>query len=239
MKSLVRLMAIAAFVLLVAAPAMYAQAPAIESSTLPVDTAIDVGGTILQPGAYIIKVVSPVADRNKVVITTVDDNVVATLLTVPHALEPGEKYPDTAFVFYPAANGAPRALRTWFPANRPSGGGHDIVYEESRAKQLARLANENVVSYREEQTAELEVVTPEEKIETYVAPAPEPIPAPEPVATTPVPEPVTTTPMTSAAPLEEQDNAELPQTAGEVPLVALLGLLSLGGAVLVRRARRA
>jgi len=235
MKSLVRLMAIAAFLLLVAAPAMYAQAPAIESSTLPADTAIDVGGTILQPGAYIIKVVSPVADRNKVVVTTVDGEVVATLLTVPHALEPGEKYPDTAFVFYPAANGAPRALRTWFPANRPSGGGHDIVYEESRAKQLARLTNENVVSYRGEQTAELEVVTPEEKIETYVAPAPEPIPTPE---------PVTTTPMTSAAPLEEtnaaQDNAtEMPQTAGEVPLVALLGLLSLGGAVLVRRARRA
>jgi hypothetical protein len=217
-----------ALALLLLVPALYAQTP--EVSTLPVTEPLDVGGTVLQPGTYLIRVVSPRADRNKVQITSLDrQTVYATVLTIPHELEPGEKVPDSMFVYFPAGEGQPRALRTWFAPDPASGGGHDIVYEESRAKQLARLANEPVVSYRGEETASLEVVTPEATVQPYVVEQhttmtmPAPAPAPAPVAT----------PMTSST----NTDMEMPQTASRLPMMALIGLLSLAGALVVRFAR--
>lgn len=247
MKHTMKVMAISAIALLLSLPAM-AQTP--EVSTLPITEPTEVGGTILQPGTYLIRVVAPQADRNKVQITNVDRSTIyVTALTVPHQLEPNEKMPDTMFVYYPAGEGRPRALRTWFAPDPASGGGHDIVYEESRARQLARLAKQPVVSYHDEQMAELNVVTPEDTSVPYVyEPAPVVTPAPAVVETTEVttvttapapalvePEPV---PMASAAPAEDTA-PEMPQTASRVPLLALLGLISLAGAVVIRFVRSA
>lgn len=241
MKNAIKVLTVS-IALLIAMPAAFAQTP--EVSTLPVTEPLDVGGTILQPGTYLIRLVSIRDDRNKVQITSVDrQTIYATVLTIPHDLEPGEEMPNTTFVYYPAGEGQPRALRTWFAPDPASGTGHDIVYEESRARQLARLAKESVPSYRGEETATLNVVTPEATIEPYVAPQPT-TPAPAPTAelesttettlsTTPAME--TTTPMTSAAPADT--TMEMPQTASRVPLLALLGLLSLGAAVVIRFAR--
>lgn len=242
MKKSLQVLAIS-LVAMMAVPAL-AQTP--EVSTLPVTEPLDVGGTILQPGTYLIRVVSPRADRNTVQITSVDrQTIYATVLTVPHELEPNEEIPNTTFVYFPAGEGQPRALRTWFAPDPASGTGHDIVYEEGRARQLARLANESVVTYRGEQTADLNVITPEDTFEPYVAPAP--------VATTRVETTTTTTvnttplesttidtePMTSAAPVETTDTNEvaMPATASKLPLAALLGLMSLAAAVVVRIAR--
>ncbi|HET8775269.1 MAG TPA: hypothetical protein VFP80_15830 [Thermoanaerobaculia bacterium] len=249
MKHTSKVMAISALALLLSLPAM-AQTP--EVSTLPITEPTEVGGTILQPGTYLIRVVSPQADRNKVQITNVDRSTIyVTALTVPHQLEPNEKMPDTMYVYYPAGEGRPRALRTWFAPDPASGGGHDIVYEESRARQLARLARQPVVSYHDEQMADLTVVTPEETTVPYVyEPAPVITPAPAVVETTEVttvttapapalvePEPV---PMASAAPAESEDTApEMPETASRIPLLALLGVISLVGAVAVRFVRSA
>jgi hypothetical protein len=218
MKSTLRLMVVGAFALLVCVPAAFAQTP--ESSTLPVTEPLDVGGTILQPGNYVIRVLPSSTDRNKVQITSPDfQTVFATLLTVPHPLEPNEEIPNTTFLFYPAGEGLPRALRTWFAPNPPTLTGHDIVYDEARAKQLARLAKSKVVFYPAEtvvaevEIPTLQVITPEATVETYVVPTRQ-------------------TTMVSTA-----TETEMPATAGKVPLIALLGLLSIGGAVALRIAR--
>src|SRR5687767_14732613 len=170
MNPKLRLVAVSAFALLISIPA-FAQTP--EASILPVNEPLDVGGTILQPGTYVIKVLRSQTDRNKVQITSEKgDKIFATVLTVPHTLEPGEEIPNTTFVFYPAGEGSPRALRTWF-AKYPdaSQGGHDIIYDETRARQLARIASSRVVSYpvattvEQRDTATLSFVTPESTIE--------------------------------------------------------------------------
>jgi hypothetical protein len=263
MKHTTKVMAISAIALLLSLPAM-AQTP--EVSTLPISEPTEVGGTILQPGTYMIRVVSPQADRNKVQITDVDrSKVFATVLTIPHQLEPNEKMPDTMFVYFPAGEGRPRALRTWFASDPASGGGHDIVYEESRARQLARLSHEPVVSYHDEEMADLNTITPENTTTPYVyepapvvTPAPvqttevttttvttpEPMPEPSPVAEpAPVYEPAPA-PMASSAPETtlntDTDTApEMPQTASRIPMLALLGLISLAGAVALRFVRSA
>ncbi|HEU4521063.1 MAG TPA: hypothetical protein VFT12_03610, partial [Thermoanaerobaculia bacterium] len=172
MRSTLRFMAVSALALMISVPA-FAQTP--EASVLPVTEPLDVGGTILQPGTYTIRVLPSFSDRNKVQVTSMDGQTVyATVLTVPHPLEPTEEVPNTTFIYYPAAEGSPRALRTWFaPHPEASLGGHDIVYEESRAKQLARIANSRVVYYPETEVAEirddaeLAIITPEATVETY------------------------------------------------------------------------
>ena len=237
MKSTLRYMVVSAFALLISTAA-FAQSP--EVSMLQVTEPLDVGGTILQPGNYVIKLIRSPYDRNKVQVTSVNgDTVFATLLTVPHQLEPGEEVPNTKFVFYPAEAGLPRALRTWFAPNpSASQGGHDIVYAETRAQQLARLSNSRVVSYEDTvtvadlDTAELHVVTPEATVETYTYTPPPAPPAPVVVETAPMissePEPVQTA---AAEPME------MPQTASRLPLLALLGFVALAGAFAVRMAR--
>lgn len=216
MKSTLRFIVVSAFALLISVAA-FAQSP--EVSILPVTEPLDAGGTILQPGDYTIKLIRSPSDRNKIQITSTDGaTIYATLLTVPHYLEPGEEVPNTKFVFYPAEAGLPRALRTWF-ASSPSTslGGHDIVYAETRAQQLARLSNAKVVSYEDTvtvadlDTTELHVVTPDAKVEKYTYPAPMISSEPEPM--------------------------EMPQTASKLPLLALLGFVALAGAVAVRMAR--
>jgi hypothetical protein len=256
---MLRLLSISAFVLMIAAPAAFAQTPQV--STLPVDSPLDVGGTILQPGVYTIRVLPTLSDRNRVQITSPDlKTIYATVLTVPHDLEPNEEIPNSRFIFYTTADGQARALRTWFPPDSQWKAGHDIVYEESRAKELARLANEPIVSYRGESidTAELETVAPDATISVYT-PAPVETPAPvaeSTVTTTPVAESTTVTtqtttpaPMTSAQNDTTSDTAlttdtqtsnamDMPQTAGNDPLLALAGLLAVGGAVAFRLSRK-
>ncbi len=226
MRSNMKLLMVSAFALLIAVPAV-AQTP--EASILPVTEPLDVGGTILQPGTYLIRVLPSTTDRNKVQITNEDrSKVFATVLTVPHTLEPNEEIPSTTFVFYPAGEGQPKALRTWFAPNpEASIGGHDIVYDEKRARQLARIANASVTAYpttvnADLDRAELRVVTPEPVVER-------------------TPAPMTPAPMTSSevAPVQTADTStmEMPATASRVPLLALLGLIALAGAVTIRVAK--
>jgi len=236
MKSTMRYIVVSAFALLISMAA-FAQSP--EVSMLPVTEPLDVGGTILQPGDYVIKLIRSPYDRNKVQITSVTgDTLYATLLTVPHQLEPGEEVPNTKFVFYPAQAGLPRALRTWFAPNpSASQGGHDIVYEETRAQQLAKLSNSRVVSYADAttvtqlDTTELHVVTPEATVETYTYTAP---PAPVVVET---PAPMMSSETETTVQTASAETPEMPQTASKLPLLALLGFVALAGAVAVRMAR--
>ena len=235
MKQTLKFLIVGAFALLISVPAALAQTP--EYSTLPIDEPTEVSGTILQPGIYSIRVLPTLADRNRVQITSPDRKTIfVTALTVPHQLEPNEEIPNATFIFYPAGEGKPRALRTWFAADPASDGGHDFIYEESRATQLARLASEPVISYRGEET-DLRVVKPDATIEAYT-----------PVTTTTTTTVVTEAPvavevepapmMSQSVDTTEDRPVQMPRTAGNEPMLALLGLLAVGAAVGLRAARQ-
>jgi len=219
MKGKMKFLLVTAFALLIAAPGAFAQIE--ETSTLPVTEPLDIGGTVLQPGTYTISVLKR-GDDNRVVVMDQQGNAVATVLTIPHQLEPNEEVPNTTFVYFPAGEGMPRALRTWFPPNPASRVGRDIVYEADRARQLARLASSNVPAY-EGQLTETTTVTTVEPVIVAETPRPAPVYVPPPA-------PIVEAPMTSAA----AEPVEMPRTAGELPLVALFGLLSLAAAVGIR-----
>lgn len=212
MKLFARLLALGAFIVMFGSvPTPVSATPIQELSYLPVEEPLDVGGTILEPGVYVISVLPSDTNRNILQITNEDrTKIFATVLSIPHALPASDEMKDTKFVFYPATNGAPRALRTWFNGETTSDGGHDIVYPERRAMQIAAVIKEPVVAIKDETTTEelktttLEVVTPEQKVAEYVAPAP---------------------PQATVAEMNEE--TEMPRTAGNGPLFIALGLLAL------------
>lgn len=232
MKTLLRLGSLMMLIGVMAAPA-FAQVPAPEVTTSwTIDEPTLVGETVLQPGTYRVEVVARPENRNIVrVLSTDGQTLYTTVLTIPHTLDPDEERPSSMFVFYPAAPGEPRALRTWYPANPPSGDGHDIVYDADHARALAARSKTRVVAYpatvetADLGTTELQVVTPEARVETYVVP--------ETRTTIVETKPVETEPVMVA-----ETRTELPQTAGNTPLLALLGLLAIAGAFAIRVAIR-
>ena len=249
MKNMLKPLALSALVVLISMSAAFAQTP--EASVLRVTDPLDVGGTLLQPGVYTIRVLPSFESRNQIQITSPDlKTVFATVLTVPHYVVPNEETPNTTFVFYPTADGQSAALRTWYAAfPDASQGGHDIVYSKSRAEQLARLSHSNVVSYQDQtavanlNTVPLQVVTPEATVETYTPP---PVASVATTETTTETTSTTSAPMTSAAmtpapeaPTEVADSApaDMPRTASNTPLLALLGLAAIGGAIVLRFGR--
>jgi len=194
--------------------ATVAMAQSSEFSVMTITEPLDVGGTVLPPGTYRIKVAPLQTNRNLLQVKSVDrSEFYLNVLSINHPRLEGR--PETEYVYYPAAPGLPKALRTWYPADVGSGG-HDIVYPGDRAAELAARVKEPVPSYR------LAGPVTEEQLRTVdVAPMRwNETPA---VATSPAPPP----------PVRVAKN-ELPRTASSFPLLAGLGLLALGGAAGLR-----
>jgi len=82
-------------------------------TNITIDQSIDVQGTVLPPGSYVMKLLGSSADRHTVQVFNADDNhIVATLLAIPAYRLAGTD--DSEFKFYEVAEGQPPALRTWF-----------------------------------------------------------------------------------------------------------------------------
>ena len=81
-------------------------------TNITIDQSIDVQGTVLPPGSYVIKLLGSPVNRFNVLIYNADENhlIVTVLATSAYRLRPG----DTDFKFYEAAVGQTPSLRTWF-----------------------------------------------------------------------------------------------------------------------------
>jgi hypothetical protein len=232
MKLVKNLLVLSAFTIIfggIFATAAIAQNPT--GSSLRLEQPLEIGGTVLEPGVYMITVVP--GDRRDVLKVTGEDGekTFATVLTTPHPTPATMEQKRTQYVYFPATAGSARVLRTWFAPNSATGDGYDIVYPERRALELAIVANGPVVAYKGEMntanlnTAELEWVAPDQEVTAYVSP-------------------------NHAAPYEEEDSVEvaqasdqpmggreLPATASPMPLLGTLGfllLLTAGGVRILR-----
>ncbi|MDP2959397.1 MAG: hypothetical protein Q8N53_23465, partial [Longimicrobiales bacterium] len=215
MKKLMTCLALGAFAtLLAAAPTSSALAHSQpEEATFVVTEPLDVGTVTLQPATYHIKVVK--IDSNKDMLRVMDaeqTKIFTTVLTRPYPITMGEVIPESRYVVWSTPAGQPQVLRTWFAADRSIG--HEVVYSQKRAMELAAIARERVIAVPDEvtedtySTAPLLIVTPERQVKPYEPRLAEREPAP----------------------LQVAETRELPETASRVPLFAALGLLSLAGA---------
>jgi hypothetical protein len=182
---------------------------------------VEVPGKILPAGTYTFKLLDSPSDRHIVQIFDADGtHLITTILAINnYRLQPTG---DTVMMFSERPADSPDALRAWFyPGDNF---GQEFVYPKHRAFELAQRIKANVPAVAVDvddttiKTTPIVAMTPEEKeveVESRPAPAAE---TPAPTATvTPTPAPVSVASKTE----------ELPQTASSMPLIALLGGLSI------------
>jgi len=177
-----------------------------------------VGAQTLPAGTYVFKILDSPSDRHIVqIFNQAGNHVFATILAIPnYRLRATDK---TVMTFRERAEGQPEAIRAWFyPGHQ---WGEEFVYPKSRAVELAKIINEPVLA------TPVELATlPIEELKT--APVIAVKPTGEEVAVTEVVE----APPTEVAAVETPaPEATLPQTASTLPLVGLIGLLSLGASL--------
>jgi hypothetical protein len=173
-----------------------------------------VGAQVLPAGNYVFRVFDSTGDRHIVqIFNEAENHVFTTILAIPNfRLRATDQ---TVMTFRERAAGEPQAIRAWFYPGRQWG--HEFVYPKFRAVQLARVVNEPVLATPVELTPETPVETLKTVPVVAITPAGEEVPV-EVVVQAPPAEPV----------LAARRVEELPQTASYLPLLGLMGLLSLG-----------
>jgi hypothetical protein len=196
------------------------------------------GWGILPAGTYVFKIVDSLSDRHIVQIFSQDElTVYATILAIPnYRLKTTDK---TVITFRERPAGEPEALRAWFYPGR--NWGEEFVYPKAMAMELAKTTNTPVLFTPVELPVEVAVIKADEPVvQLREAPV---------MAVKPTGEEVTLAEVVTPPPAEEQVAAapaptpdpvapELPATSSTLPLVALLGLVTLAGAFAVRTAAK-
>jgi hypothetical protein len=186
---------------------------------------VEVPGLILPAGTYMFRLSNSMTDRKIVQIFTADGSrVLATIITInDYRLNPKEQ---TVMTFTERPADAPAALRAWFYPGDLFG--YEFVYPKQRALELAATTKVVVPAVAVDTIDEdaikslpIIAITPEKK-EVEVAAVIQTTP-PVDAVVTPAPVEVAPVVVTPVAVTEE-----LPKTASSMPLLALVGALSIG-----------
>ena len=189
------------------------------------------GWAVLPAGTYVFKILDSQSDRHVVQIFSADEKTVyATVLAIPnYRLKATGK---TVITFRERPAGEPEALRAWFYPGM--NWGEEFVYPKARAVELAKTANTPVLFTETEIPVEVQqpIITADEPVVVQLKQAPI-------MAIQPSGEEVQLTAVVTAPPALELTPdaapatvaAVLPATSSPLPLIALFGLLALGGAL--------
>ncbi len=203
----------------------------------------------LQPGNYSLRLLEATANRHVVQVRDENGKGIGLILALPnYRLVPKGK---TVLQYWETPAGQPKALRAWFfPGDNY---GQEFIYPKSEASQIAGytggtlpdnssdLKTAKVENFDESNTEPPTTVaeaTPapapvqtasvdadQDRVQN-VTPAPAPEPAPQVIAQA-TPPTVTPVPDADATPAPVAAPNQLPQTASNLPLIGLIGVLSL------------
>jgi len=197
------------------------------------------GWAVLPAGTYVFKILDSQSDRHIVQIFNKDETTIyATILAIPnYRLKATDK---SVITFRERPAGEPEALRAWFYPGR--NWGEEFVYPKARAIVLAKATNTPVLFTPVDML--LEVAEPIKSADAPVvvqlkqAPIMAIRPTGEEVQLAEVvTPPPAQTEVAMAAPTGSADRT-LPGTASTLPLMALFGLLALGGFLALRVAEK-
>jgi LPXTG-motif cell wall-anchored protein len=193
------------------------------------------GWAVLPAGTYVFKLLGSPSDRHIVQIFNQDETMLyATVLAIPdYRLRATGK---TVLTFSETPPGQPDVLRAWFYPGKNFG--DEFVYPKQRALDLAKATNSPVLYTPAEIPVEVTapITSPEEPVVVQLKQAPV-------LAVKPTGEDVEVAQVVTAPPAEalvasnEAPAAQLPKTASSMPLIALVGLLTLFAAFTLRFAR--
>jgi len=186
------------------------------------------GWGVLPAGTYVFKILDSQSDRHIVQIFNKEETTIyATILAIPnYRLRATDK---TVITFSERPAGQPEALRAWFYPGR--NWGEEFVYPKAKAIELAKATNTPVLFTPAE--IPVEVAEPVKSVDEPVVVELKRAPI---MAIKPTGEEVQLAEVVTPPPAEVAQT--LPTTASSVPLIALFGLLALGGAWVVRVAEK-
>ena len=198
------------------------------------------GMRVLPAGTYVFKLVNSSNDRHIVQIFNKDQSkIYATILAIPnYRLKPTSK---TVVTFNEGVRGKPEAIRAWFYPG--ANWGEEFVYPKAKAVTLASVAKTPVLAVVAD--VQLEVEKPEAPEVVLqlrqlpivaVQPTGEVVEIAQVVEVVP-PAVVAAVPVADPEPVLIAAN-RLPDTSSSLPLIALCGLLALGGGLTVRSIRK-
>ncbi|MGD1092050.1 MAG: hypothetical protein ABSB35_08665 [Bryobacteraceae bacterium] len=188
---------------------------------------VEIPGQVLSAGTYVFKLAGSESDRNIVQVFDKNENhVYGTFLTIPdYRLKPAGK---PIITFDERPSGSPEAVRAWFYPGENYG--HDFVYPKTKAAALATANNQPVASMPDEQAVNTTKPAKTMQEPHVVAMKQTPIKAQKPTG-----EEVEIAEVFLVSPSEPTSEPQhLPTTASSLPLIGLIGLLSLAGAVSLR-----
>jgi hypothetical protein len=200
---------------------------------------VEIPGQVLSAGTYVFKLADSSSDRHIVQIFNQDENhLYATILAIPdYRLKPTGK---TILTFEERASGAPEAVKAWFyPGDN---WGNDFVYPKAKAVELAKRTNQAVPSMPNELA--LNTTQPAKTIQEpqIMAIKRAPLKAQQPtgaeveIAQVFKAPPAAQPKVAQAAPATT--SKQLPKTASDLPLIGLIGLVSIASAGTLKLAYR-
>jgi hypothetical protein len=205
-----------------------------QKTTFTFSGPVEIPGQVLPAGTYVFKLADSSSDRNVVQVYNKDEtHLYGTFLAIPdQRLRPADK-PIITFDERPA--GSPEAVKAWFYPGDDYG--HEFVYPKPKAVALAKANNTPVPSMPAELAANTTKPAATVQEPHIVAMSQAPLKAQRPteeeveIAQVFVAQ-ASPTPAPPAAPA--QLPAALLTTGSSLPLIGLLGLLSLGTALGLR-----
>jgi hypothetical protein len=197
------------------------------------------GPMVLPAGTYMFKLLDSAGDRNIVQIFNKEGtHLYSTVLAIPDYR--AKRTGTTIVKFEERSANNPEALKAWFYPGDVYG--QEFVYPKARAMELAKDSNEPVLSMPDEAASNMAEPSNSAKQASVTALEKTPVKAEKPNGQeVEMSQVVTTTPSANNNNnLEAKNNAkkELPKTASDIPLLALMGLLLCGAGVGLRMASK-
>lgn len=178
---------------------------------------VEIPRHVLIPGTYVMKLVDLDSHRDIVQFLNKKENhVIATVFAVP-AYEPNVVHEHTYFTYEERAANSPQALKTWFYPGDPWG--EEFIYPP--AKPVVNQAPPT--NFTPRPAAAEAPPAPAPVIAQNIAPA--------------KPEPAKPVEVAQATPAPAAKPQELPKTASSLPLMALLGGLSVASGLALKACR--
>jgi hypothetical protein len=190
------------------------------------------GWSVLPAGTYVFKIMDSSSDRHIVQIFSQDEKTIyATILAIPnYRLKATDK---TVITFRERPAGEPEALRAWFYPGR--NWGEEFVYPKARAMELAKTNNTPILFMPVEIPVEVdEPLAPPVIAQLKAAPVMAVKPSGDAVELAAVVTPPPAVELQADAAPAAAPVKVLPATSSPLPLIALFGLLALGGALCLK-----
>ncbi len=197
---------------------------------------VEVPGQVLLPGTYVFKLADSAWDRNIVQVFNKDENhLYGTFLAIPdYRITPADK---TIITFDERPVGSPEAIKAWFYPGENYG--HDFVYPKPKATALAKTNNTPVPSMPAEleknTTMPAATVQEPQVVAMKTTPLKAQMPTEVELEITEVfAERVVEVDVDEDVDVDDALPAELPRTGSNLPLVGIIGLVSLGAALCLK-----